>query len=634
MYKLSVPVSIQTMNEKSLPVFTEEFKKAGVERVFLCGLLHFFKKECYIYNEPEKMEYLINYFKEQGFEVGVWEGSFGHGGALNHDKESEYVGSFTRILGVDGKEEQEAFCPLDDKFRQCYYNNVKKLAAMHPDIIMFDDDFRLNTRYYNMGCCCPKHLKMFSESVGEEIPKEKLEEVVFSGGENRYRSAWLKVMGESVENFARLMRSAVDEVDETIRLGCCICHDTWDFSGTDGIKLAKAFAGKTKPFLRTIGAPYHSMKVQNAIEYTRMQANWCKGEDIELFTEGDVYPRPRYIVPSRPLEIFDMALLATGETDGILKYMFDYSRDVEYEMGYNERHIKNKPLRDGIKTIFEGKKSVGVRVFEAMHKIEKYEFPKKYESGISHFAENTIYSTAAKLLSENAVPSAYEDSGYPVIVFGENARYITENELENGAVIDAAAAEILQSKGIDTGVLKCEKAECISELFCEENDEITCLDGIATIKAECNKGVIVKSEFMPQKTPASYLYENEKGIRFYVLMIDSSRSNRENYNYFNSYHRQKHLAEAIKWLCEKPLPAFCGKNPFLYILASKNNENKAMSVALFNINIDEIIKPEIILDKEYSDIRFIGCDGKLEGSKVILSGYIEPYGIAAFEVCE
>ena len=59
-----------------------------------------------------------------------------------------------------------------------------------------------------------------------------------------------------------------------------------------------------------------------------------------------------------------------------------------------------------------------------------------------------------------------------------------------------------------------------------------------------------------------------------------------------------------------------------------------MSVALFNINIDEIIKPEIILDKEYSDIRFIGCDGKLEGSKVILSGYIEPYGIAAFEVCE
>lgn len=358
MYKLSVPVSIQTMNKKSLPIFVEEFRRAEVSRVFLCGLIPFYKKDCYIYQEPEKMEFLISYLKEQGFEVGVWEGAFGHGGILTHDQQSEYVDSFTRIEGVDGKVEEEAFCPLDKNLQNCYYHAIKRLAQMQPDIIMFDDDFRLNTRRYNMGCCCELHLKQYYQEIGEEIPRSKLEEVIFTGGENRYRSAWLKVMGDSLLDFAQLMRAAVDEVDENIRLGSCTCHDIWDFSGTDGIRLAKVFAGKTKPFLRTIGAPYHGIRVQNAVEYTRMQAAWCQHEDIEIFTEGDVYPRPRYIVPSRLLEIFDLALLATGETDGILKYMFDYNRDVTYERGYTARHVKNKLLRDGIKNFFGDKKTL------------------------------------------------------------------------------------------------------------------------------------------------------------------------------------------------------------------------------------------------------------------------------------
>ena len=62
--------------------------------------------------------------------------------------------------------------------------------------------------------------------------------------------------------------------------------------------VSKAFAGDTAPFLRTIGAAYHSTQVSMAVETTRAQAFWCKGTGIELFTEGDVYPRPRYTVPA------------------------------------------------------------------------------------------------------------------------------------------------------------------------------------------------------------------------------------------------------------------------------------------------------------------------------------------------
>lgn len=631
MYKLAVPISITTLNEKSLPIFVERFQRAGVERVFLCCLVYMCQKSSYLYNDPEKMAYFISYFKEKGFEVGVWEYAIGHGDALAHAGETSLIGDFTKIVGVDGREAYEAFCPLDENLRNCYYEGIKKIASMQPDIIMLDDDFRLNIKPYSMGCCCENHLKLFYEEVGEVIPREKLEEAVFGGGENKYRSAWLKVMGKSLVDFAKYMRKAVDEVDESIRLGSCGCYSTWDYDGTDMIEISKAFAGKTKPFIRTIGAPYRSDKVQYAVEHTRMQTAWCKNEDIEIFTEGDVYPRPRYAVPSRLLEIFDMALLASGETDGILKYMFDYRYDVNYETGYVDRHIRNQSLREGIEGLFKEKKHTGIRVFEEMHKVEKHEF--EYHPGVAKEAENVFFSLALKLLSENAIPTVYsEDADYPVIVFGENAKYIEKEALKNGAILDVVAARILSQRGVDTGLYKSEPCDFSSEYFPQEEETILNITGAKKHKGEIAEEADVQSTFLPGEHPASYLYENKDGQRFYVLMIDSYRSDRYNCHYFNQYYRQAHLIKAVEWLCGKPLPAICVKNPYLYMQTARSKDGEALSVVLFNINLDEIPEPEIILDKVYHEIKFLNCSGELCGNTVRLSGEIAPYGVAAFEV--
>ena len=308
MYKLSVPVMISTITEESLPIYLEEFRKAKVDRVFLSCSNAFYTKFNELDTDPEKIQYLIRFFKDNGFEVGIWTGSLGHGSILAHDTTREYTGNYTKIKGVDSRTAEEAFCPLDKNLQERFCNVIKILAGMHPDIIMLDDDFRLNVRqsFYNMGCCCDRHLEQFYQEVGEEIPLEELEKTIFTGGENKYRSAWLKVIGNSLLNFAKMLRRAVDEVDETVRLGACSCHSNWDFDGVDAITLAKAFAGKTKPFIRTIGAPYHTIRPHQKIEQNRMQAAWAKKDDIEIFAEGDVYPRPRYAQPSRFLELFDL----------------------------------------------------------------------------------------------------------------------------------------------------------------------------------------------------------------------------------------------------------------------------------------------------------------------------------------
>lgn len=632
MYKLSVPINISTLNEKSLPKYLQDFRRANVERIFLIENTPIYLENNPLFLGTSRLGEFISFFKEQGFEVGVWLCAFGHGNLFSNGNTRKCFAPLTKIKGVDGKVTDEGFCPLDENLQVRFCEALKIVASMHPDIIMLDDDFRLNNRSYNMGCCCEGHLKRFYDEVGEEIAVNDLEKTVFTGGANRYRRAWLKVQGESLVNFAKMLRASVDEVDETIRLGACAVYSTWDFDGTDMIELSRAFAGKTHPFMRTIGAPYHRIRPQYVVEHTRMQSDWCKGENIEIFAEGDTFPRPRYACSSRLLELFDMALLSSGATDGILKYMFDFHFDVEYETGYNDRHVRNKWLREGIAGMFGNKEPVGVRVCEAMHKAANYDLPIEYKEGVATFVLNTYFSVAAKILSENAIPTVYgKSTGYPSIIFGENAKYVGEEELRYGAILDVVAAKILKERGFDTGILQSEPCSYAREFFPSANDGHSSIASVAKHKAECADGAIVDSVFMPGESPASYRYENEKGQRFYVLAVDMYRSDAENCSYFLSYYRQKGLTDAIYWLCNKPLPAICAKNPYLYI-QSATGVDGSMAIALYNMNFDEIIDPVITLDKNYSEIRFLNCEGTLCENKVTLSGEIPPYSAAFFEV--
>lgn len=60
---------------------------------------------------------------------------------------------------------------------------------------------------------------------------------------------------------------------------------------------------------------------------------------------------------------------------------------------------------------------------------------------------------------------------------------------------------------------------------------------------------------------------------------------------------------------------------------------KAMSVLLINIFMDDIDDPIITLDKAYKSIKFVNCNGYIKSNNVYLSD-IQPYGFAAFEVSE
>jgi len=646
MHKVSVPISMSQIDEATLPVYLGHLRKCNAQRVFLGGIGNIHMKTGRNYTDPEGIRRAIEYFRGAGLEVGIWVPSFGNGHALSPTQAiTDDNATYTQITGIHGESRENlSACPLDENFVRDYCKGIQSIAVLGPDLIMLDDDFRLNVRIkVHFSCFCELHLQEYYKRIGEVIPREELEERILTGGKNKYRTELFKLFRDTMLGFAKKVRKALDEVDPAIRLGACT-HQTWDLHGTHPIEIAKAFAGNTKPFTRIAGAPFRNPDIIAILENSRQQCAWGQGSGVELFSEGDTFPRPRIRIPSKTLELFDLVLCADGSTDGILAYLECYDNPPDYEPGYVERFSKNNPLRDSIFEMFQNKTPTGVEVVTAPHKAEEWELPQHLHPMTAEMLTFAADSPGRDLLSANSIPTCYtQGSGYPLLVIGENARHMDLDRLKTGAILDIPAARILQTRGIDAGLLSFEQADTGDEHYLSSADVINRLN-CAKYKICCKDQAQIMSRFTLTDTPASYRYENAMGQRFYVLAFDLYRSwciniagrpnfepHLKNYrpNFEYNYYRQADLMDTVQWLCGKRLPAQIRRNPNLYVLASKGNDS--MAVALANVHLDDVFAPRIWLDKVYNNIRFIGCSGKLEGDLVTLSN-IPPYGFAAFEV--
>ena len=592
---------------------------------FFCGV------RCYneydnIFINSDKVKKLFEYFQSNGLEVGVWIDGFGHGGTLLHDKPQD-ISKYTPIEGVDGRVAEHALCPEDENFASEFAEGVAKIAKLSPDLIMLDDDFRFNVRagFYDMGCFCKYHYKRYCELVGEEVPRDQIKKLVFTGEKNKYRDAYYDMISESLVKFAKRLRKSVDEVNPSVRLGACYTLETFDTNGADLKELSYALAGNTKPFARLPGAPYWNVNVIPVIESVRMLLKWAQDSGVELCVEGDTYPRPRYNVPSKSFEIYDFLLKANGEGSAMFAYLFDYNQKPDYETGYLERFVRNIPKREAFAKAFEGKKKTGVWVYNVQHKVRNYSLPNELIDGIfTRLEDRSMYSQTHNILSQNGICTAYEKTDYPVVVFGENAKYIDKNDLKNGAIVDIAGAKFLQDRGIDVGLISAKQKQVFGEYYKKADDTITSINHKDLQEITVKDGAEVETIFNPGSTPASYRYTNADGIKFFVLAYNAmSLYGEYNKNYLQNYYRQEQLISAIEWLCGKKLPVVSKKNPNLYFLVAKE-EDGSCAVAVANVYYDDIYNLEIELDKEYENAEFIGIEGKLAKDKIVVP-YLPAY---------
>jgi hypothetical protein len=345
-----------------------------------------------------------------------------------------------------------------------------------------------------------------------------------------------------------------------------------------------------------------------------------------------------------------MILRADGKCDGILKYMTDYTSKATYEKGYIERHIRNKSHYEEVSRRFAGKESVGLNIVENINTFETAEFGDDITRDTYHDYGVFQPYVSQWFAMDNSLPTAYGRTDCASLVFGENARYIDENTLKNGVVIDALAAKILMEKGIDVGIESYKKIHAMPvEYFREEDDYTvaTANPGAVYYDFTVSKNAVVMSDFLKiegkfgcfnehlwdtcDRCPACYFYENKQGHKFLVYSFVAEVSWAKsvwNKGLFRSYYRQAQLVRGIEMLQGRRLPAICMKNPELYILCKK--DENSMAVGMWNLFADEVITPEIILDSAYSRADFYNCTGKLSGDRIVLDNDILPYSFAFF----
>ena len=644
---LSIPIINSMSTPDTRDDYLDLFHRAGADRVFLFVDNPFGDREKLDAAMAQLQENMAFYTRPTrrgcenltGLAVGVWIGGLGHGGALAHEKAAK-SGSYTKIRGLTGGGESgDSFCPLDPEYRAMYIDFVREIAKTGVPLIMIDDDLRL--AFHGpavLGCACDLHMALFNQRAraaglaDHDYTREELSSFLFTGPAHPLRKVWLDLMGDTLRDFARDLRAAVDAVDPAIRLGHCACLSTWDMDGVDSIELARIFAGNTRPFLRLIGAAYwnvsHNFRTTglgSLIDLNRMQTAWCRelAPEMELMSEGDVYPRPRFNTPASFMESYHQALTAAGLPD-ILKYMLDYSHEPYYETGYLRLHESKKILRDQIADAFAGTEDAGIYVYEAIHKLADMDC-----TGIS---EAEIFSrfvpASVNFVSRLGLSAAFTRTKYTptTLVFGENAKTVPAEALEGNLILDAVAAQILAEQGVDVGLVSAEpmtkpNAETFAGNYTYPVDTAGRFWHMHTAEGAC-----AQSSY-DNGAPALYTYKRKNGSLALVYAFDMETVRFDSVSMKNYSRRQQILLHG-----ELGIPAAAAEDPGLYVICRKNEEK--MAVGLWNFGMDIVLPQEKIrLDDSYPTILPIGKGDVMGmGNAAAYLEEIPPYCFGGFVV--
>lgn len=633
MYRISVPVMPSA--QKDFPEYARLCREAGADRIFLCAPSIFDPI-------PALLSEGVAYFKEQGFTVGVWTSTIGHGFVLSHDIETDgNAPAFTQMIDITGEERAHANCPLDPAFRAHVAKRVAEYAVTGADIVMLDDDFRMSQHGGGQLCCaCPRHLARIGEILGEPVTREKLRPFVTDGIANRYRDAWMRAQNEGLELFAREIRAAVDACRPEVTVALCVTLSCFNVDGVDVAGITRILAGKNKPVLRLTGAPYWASKrsrfpLITVLEIARMLAAFVANEGFDLMSEGDVYPRPRYTCPASYLELYDAALRADGVYGGILKYMFDYTSAPDFETGYLALHNRDRADLEAICALFPRGANAGVRVIAFPH-----------VARAANYRYSTLYDVSPRpfdgtMLGSCGIPTVYRGEGLCNSLFGENARLADLSLLKKGTILDAVSALALTERGIDVGLAGVGEMSAVEIPYLFANDKahksfIT--EGkVRFLSAELAPGaepVLFSSDARGARTVA-YRYENAAGQRFLVFLWEGDSIMNPGTSYSRSGLAdnpvtQRLLLDLVPWLADAPLPAVCPGNPDLYMLCTK--DGNSLSVGLFNCFADPVLQPVLTLSETYQKITCVGCEAKLEGDRVTLISPLYGFRFAAFRV--
>jgi hypothetical protein len=533
---------------------------------------------------------------------------------------------FQKITGIDGCVSEVDFiasCPLDEKFRDVFAQNIALVADIaKPFIIKMEDDYKIGGHGpVKFGCFCPLHLKEFAKRTGKEYSREELFKIFSSVTPEsiQLRRQWGELSRDTLADFARSAREKIDEVSPETRISLCQSG----MSGFDGDfteAVASAFAGKTKPLVRVYGSAYSS-DAAGDIPFALFNVLYSKQnlpEHFELIHESDPYPHTRFFMSAAKLKCLMGVAFSYGMNDSFI-LATQFLDDPLEESGYNAMVQAESKRFSTLRNEVRDCRPIGCEICHSpwSHITVPYD---------SWTAGRASLNPWIGVLGKLGIPYSVKP-GKVKMLGGHYASFLSDDEvkdlLSKGVMMDGEAACILSQRGFGD-LIGAEATPGQEAKFCfEKIEEDAGFEGIKgrlmynfmfAIAGTEGKGFCKMVPHPQTKTltslidpagnavmPGMIRFENSLGGRV-VITAYKLQENLTSSSVFN-YRKKEIVRQSIEWLGRETLPIYVKNLPNIFCIFNRSQtENKAIAT-LINLCSDSASEVELLVSDEWNGSR-------------------------------
>ena len=550
---------------------------------------------------------------------------------IGHGDRNRIVGElpFQNVVGADGVACRESFCPLDTGFQAYTKQLIQTLAETAPAFFMIDDDFRIaHHEPATRGCMCPLHMDRFAQRLGTPISRENLV-AQFGEEPSEIREQWEQLKEDSLVELARVIRDAIDAVDDTIPGTFCSVA----FEVHLAPAIADTLAGNGhRPLVRLNNAIYLESghkDFQRRIAQTFHQIAQFS-DDTVVLTEPDTCPHNRYSLSVKSHLAHITATTLAGCRGG--KYWFPKTDEESWqETAPFRRMLVNRRLfLDEVEKIRDRVSWTGPAVTGSMKEILRK--PWEQQVPLDFLSDDWGW----RIFGRMGIPFAVSDGTDTVASPRALCRtaplaYTTEeltDFLSGSVLLDGEAAWHLCKMGLGEylGVTAQPTSDaCAYELMhltpgSERTRELAVGmsgDGRYRLTPESDETLTASS--FATGSPAAYTvvgpaltwHTNKLGGRVAVYAV--SMNSPMDWVFFNS-KRKTQLLETLTWLADGSPPVVVETDLDVYMLHGHDTTDDGVEyTCLFNLNPDTVENVCITLPgKKVTNVEMLTMNGQWE----------------------
>ena len=369
---------------------------------------------------------------------------------------------FRLMMDPFGNTSSLCVCPRCDEWRAYITELYARYAALSPNMVWVEDDFRLHNHAPLVwgGCFCDAHMQRFSKAAGKTLTRAEFVKGVLQPGKvHPYRKIWLDdARSEMLEN-AKAIGDAVHAVNERVRVGLMSsaphihAAEARDWHG-----LLNALAGSATAPVSRIHLPGYieptASKYMMNFNAVSMLTRAMLPENTQVYPELENYPYSRF-AKSRAFTRFQLLAAMPLRLAGITIDLYDLNGNgIVWEEGYQETLSETK---DTLLTLTQSdifnQPACGVAVLYC----ETSAYTLHTETG-THMEE--LYPAEmlfASLLPAFGIPMYYTADknirGKIVAISGQYLRNLSPAEIQNlctfnFVILDGTAAATLYDMGL------------------------------------------------------------------------------------------------------------------------------------------------------------------------------------------